>query len=105
MAGVKGQSNSEIAGSPESYLGSASDEYYWGRALFGLGVIPTYQPHANSNTSKYYPGDTAGANVRREEGNKQTMAKVPKFWLSGKRCGKAQTARCWLRSSHHLKKA
>ena len=58
MARVKGQSNSEIAGSPESYLGSASDEYYWGRALLRLGVIPTYQPLQTPNTSKYYPGDT-----------------------------------------------
>ncbi len=28
--GVKGNQSLEIAGSPESYLGSASDEYYWG---------------------------------------------------------------------------
>ncbi len=87
MARVKGQSNSEIAGSPESYLGSASDEYYWGRALLRLGVIPTYQPFANPNTSKYYPGDTAGANVRRGEGNNadlqlrsQSIAKWETMW-------------------------
>ena len=31
-------------------------------------------------------------------------AKVPKYMLSGKGCGVAQTG-CWLRSSHHLKSA
>ena len=38
--GVKGQSNLEIAGSPEIYLGRASDEYCWGRALLRLGGHP-----------------------------------------------------------------
>ncbi len=55
----------------ESYLGSASDEYYWGRALLRLGGSSRLtNPLQTPNTSKFYPGDTtAGANVRREEGN------------------------------------
>jgi len=37
---------------------------------FGKGVIPTYQPDATANTGECYHGrHTAGANVRREEGN------------------------------------
>ena len=47
--GVKGQSNSEIAGSPRNIfwysLGTLSDG---GRALDGLGVLPDYQTQPNS---------------------------------------------------------
>ncbi len=45
-----------------------------------------------TNTEECYHGrHTAGANVRREEGNNPDR-QGPKVMVSGKRCGKAQTA-------------
>ena len=42
------------------------------------------------NTSKFYHGrQTAGANVRRQEGDNPDRQLGPKYQLSGKRCGKA----------------
>ena len=58
-----------------------------GRALDGLGGLTDLtKPNQTPNTREYYLGrHTAGANVRREEGNNPDLpAKVPKSWLSGK---------------------
>jgi hypothetical protein len=47
--GVKGQSNSEIAGSPRNiFRYSLADESAGGKALDGLGTLPGYQPQPNS---------------------------------------------------------
>ena len=47
--GVKGQSNSEIAGSPRNiFRYSLAEESAGGKALNGLGASPGYQPQSNS---------------------------------------------------------
>jgi len=47
--GVKGQSNSEIAGSPRNiFRDSLTYKSNGGRALNGLGVLPGYQTQTNS---------------------------------------------------------
>ena len=47
--GVKGQSNSEIAGSPRNiFRYSLALESAGGKALNGLGASPGYQPQSNS---------------------------------------------------------
>jgi hypothetical protein len=47
--GVKGQSNSVIAGSfRNSFRASLAQVALGGRALTGLGVLPDYQPLSNS---------------------------------------------------------
>ena len=76
---------------------------------FGKGGHPDLtNPMQTANTGECYHGDTRRVpNVRREEGNNpDRQLKVPKFMVKvGNDVGKAQTARMWLRSSHHLKKA
>ena len=68
--GVKGQSNLEIAGSPETYLGTASGRpTVGGRALDGLGPLAGYHPQPNSECRPIVPGrQRAGDNVRTREG-------------------------------------
>jgi hypothetical protein len=47
--GVKGQSSSEIAGSPRNiFRYSLREVSAGGRALHGLGALPGYRPQANS---------------------------------------------------------
>ncbi len=61
VAGVKGQSNREIAGSPESYLGSARELISGVEHCFGLGAIPATNPDANfANTGECYHGRHTG---------------------------------------------
>ena len=63
-----------------SYLGSASSMTPGGRALFRLGAIPAYQTMQTPNTREVMLGrHTAGANVRREEGNNPDRQLRPKF--------------------------
>ena len=51
--GVKGQSNSEIAGSPRNIFRYSLEKFtYGGRALDGLGVLPDYQTQPNSEYRK-----------------------------------------------------
>ena len=55
--GVKSQSNLEIAGSPRnSFRTSLGVEIRGGRALDGLGVIPSYQTQPNCEYHELYPG-------------------------------------------------
>ena len=68
--GVKGQSNSEIAGSPRnSSRASVAKLSCGGRALFGLGALPGCQTQANSECRNLYCGSQAvGDKLHRQEG-------------------------------------
>ena len=56
--GVKGQSNSGIAGSPRKIFRYCLQEFsYGGRALEGLGVLPDYQTLLNSECHKLLSGE------------------------------------------------
>ena len=52
--GVKGQSNSVIAGSPRKRFRSCLESLYGGgKALIGLGTLPGYQTLSNSEYRSY----------------------------------------------------
>ena len=55
--GVKGQSNSVIAGSLRNALRSSLEEiFHEGKALNGLGAPPGYQTQSNSESHEIYSG-------------------------------------------------
>ena len=77
--GVKGQSNWEIAGSPRKIF-----RYRLGRIpqgvehWMGYGDLPSYQTQPNSEYLRVLSGShTAGANVRRGEGNNPDLQLRP----------------------------
>ena len=58
--GVKGQSNSEIAGSPRNIFRYSLEELSdGGRALDGLGAPQGYQPQPNSEYHTLVPRESA----------------------------------------------
>ena len=65
------------------------------KALIGLGGLPAYQTLSNSEGSEAESGsEGTSANIRvRALEQQRPPNKVPKYRLSGKRCGVAQTAR------------
>ena len=69
--GVKGQSNSEIAGSPRnSFRTSLGKKSSGGRALVGLGALPGYQTQINSEFHYLLSGSQAAWDkLRSREGN------------------------------------
>ena len=94
--GVKGQSNSVIAGSPRnSFRASLRYKSAGGRALDGLGGNKAYQTQPNSECQYLLPGSqTMGAKVHGREGKSpDRQLRSYKCVLSGKGCGIAQTAR------------
>jgi hypothetical protein len=59
--GVKGQSSSEIAGSPRNiFRYSLREVSAGGRALHGLGALPGYRPQANSEYLPDVSWETVG---------------------------------------------
>ncbi len=107
MAGVKGQSNRDSWFSRKLFRCSAR-EFIPGRALLlARGSSRLTNPMQTANTGECYHGrHTAGANVRREEGNNPDRQPTCKVMVGGERCGwGCPDSRCWLRSSHHLKKS
>ena len=57
--GVKGQSNSEIAGSPRNIFRYSLEELtYGGRALNGLGALPGYKTQSNSECHRVLPRES-----------------------------------------------
>ena len=69
--GVKGQSNSEIAGTPRnSFRASLAAECSGGRALDGLGPFTGYQTQPNSECRNMLCGSqTVGDKIHGREGN------------------------------------
>ena len=69
--GVKGQSNSEIAGSPRnSFRASLEVKSCGGRALNGLGGFTAYRSLSNSECRQLILGSqTMGDKVHSQEGN------------------------------------
>ena len=54
--GAKGQSNLEIAGSPRNSSRTSLGKLCGGgKALIGLGLLPEYQPHSNSECRSHVP--------------------------------------------------
>ncbi len=80
---------------------------YGGRALFGLGGHPDLPTHANSEYRRVLSGrHTAGANVRRGEGNNpDRQLRSQSYGSVGNDVGRHRQLGGWLRSSHPLKKA
>jgi hypothetical protein len=68
----------------------------------GSGAIPAYQPDANSEYAEVQPGrQTAGANVRRREGNNpDRQLRSPTNRSVGNEVGRLRQPGGWLRSSH-----
>lgn len=94
--GVKGQSNSVIAGSPRNILRySLGTLSCGGRALTGLGVSPDYQTLSNSECREDVPRESDGGCEGPSSKGKQprSTAKVSKSMLSGQGGGVVQTAR------------
>jgi hypothetical protein len=59
--GVKGQSSSEIAGSPRNiFRYSLREVSAGGRALNGLGALPGYRPQSNSEYLTDGPWESVG---------------------------------------------
>jgi len=65
-----------------------------GRALDGLGDLPSYQTQPNSEYPKAMCGShTAGANVRRGEGNNPDLQLRPLIRAKWERMWKSKTTR------------
>jgi hypothetical protein len=101
--GVKCQSNVEIARSPRNALrcsrGLAAPG---GRALLLCGGFTAYQATANCEClGADTASETAGANIRRQEGNNPDRQLRPRNHGSvGKVVGPRRQPGGWLRSSH-----
>ena len=102
--GVKGQSNSVIAGSLRNALRSSLEEiFHEGKALNGLGAPPGYQTQSNSESQETNAGsETVGDKVDGRKGNS------PDLQLRSQNHGSVENdveslrqPGCWLRSSHH----
>ena len=84
--GVKGQSNSVIAGSPRNILRySLGKLSYGGKALKELGVLPDYQTLSNSECRKDVPRESdGGCEDSSSKGQEpRSTAKASKSILSG----------------------
>ena len=105
---VKCLSNVEIARSPRNALrcsrGFAAAR---GRALLLCGGFTAYQATANSECWRAFTAsETAGANIRRREGNNpDRQLRSPSHGSVGKVVVPRRQPGGWLRSSHPLKSA
>ena len=101
--GVKCQSNVEIARSPRNALRcSRGNGAPGGRALLLCGGFTAYQATANSECQgARTASETAGANIRRREGNNpDRQLRPPNHRSVGKVVVPRRQPGGWLRSSH-----
>jgi hypothetical protein len=101
--GVKGQSNSVIAGSPRNAFRCSVACFVVGvELLAGLGGLPAYRSQPNSEYHYVKCGsETAGDKLRRREGNSPELRLRPQsVCLVGKDVGLPRQPGGWLRSSH-----
>ena len=106
--GVKGQSNSVIAGSLRNALRSSLGAMFpEGKALNGLGAPPGYQTQSNSESREMNAGsETVGDKVDGRKGNSPDLQL--RSLNHGSVVNDVEPPRqpgCWLRSSHHSKSA
>jgi hypothetical protein len=78
-----------------------------GRALNELGALPGYQTQSNSEYLKVKSGrQFASEKVRKREGKiPDRPLRSPRLCSVEKDVETLKQLGCWLRSSHHLKKA